>query len=113
MTDDGALVTKPTQVVDDRRLRSDLVVRRSDYGRCSLVTDAPCNVEASLRLDVIVPDGFVDLQVAGAGRVLFNEVTTVETWQTILRAHVIMGPAPFFRPPSLMRHKGLNRPLMP
>ena len=99
MTDDGALVTKPTQVVDDRRLCPDLVVRRSDYGRCSLVTDAPCDLEASLRLDVVVPDGFVDLQVAGAGGVLFNEVTTVETRQAIFRAHVIMGPVPFFFDP--------------
>ena len=103
MTDDSALVTKPTQVFDDRRLRADLVIRRSDYGRYSLVTDAACDVEASLRLDVVVPDGFLDLQVTGAGGVLFNEVPTAETWQSILSAQVIIGPGPFFRSPSLMR----------
>ena len=79
ITDDSALVTKPTQVFDNRRLRADLVIRLSDYGSYSLVTNAPCDVEASLRLDVVVPDGFVDLQVTGAGGVLFNEVPTAET----------------------------------
>ena len=91
MTDAGALFIKSRQVFDGLRLRSDLVIRRAYNGRCSLVSDALCNVDSIVHVDGVVSGGFVDLQVNGGGGALFNEAPTIETLQMIIGAHRRFG----------------------
>ena len=91
MTNAGALFIKSRQVFDGLRLRSDLVIKRAYNGRCSLVSDALCNLDSIVHVDGVVSGGFVDLQVNGGGGALFNEAPTIETLQTIIGAHRRFG----------------------